>query len=75
MLVFILAITHAAIRQGREGTAVDDTMTLAELRTALGAIRDVELAMNNMPDTLEKEAQSNPLRTLPATPAKPDTAA
>ncbi|MBM2294550.1 hypothetical protein JQX09_21740 [Sulfitobacter pseudonitzschiae] len=75
VLVFILAITHAAIRQGREGTAVDDTMTLAELRTALGAIRDVELAMNNMPDTLEKEAQSNPLRTLPATPAKPDTAA
>lgn len=75
VLVFILAITHAAIRQGREGTAVDDTMTLAELRTALGAIRDVELAMNNMPDTLEKEAQSNPVRTLPATPAKPDTAA
>ncbi|KEJ98146.1 hypothetical protein SAMN05444149_101146 [Pseudosulfitobacter pseudonitzschiae] len=75
VLVFILAITHAAIRQGREGTAVDDTMTLAELRTALGAIRDVELAMNNMPDTLEKEAKSNPVRTLPATPAKPDNAA
>ncbi|MBM1815343.1 hypothetical protein [Pseudosulfitobacter pseudonitzschiae] len=75
VLVFILAITHAAIRQGREGAAVDDTMTLAELRTALGAIRDVELAMNNMPDTLEKEAKSNPVRTLPATPAKPDNAA
>ncbi len=85
VLVFILAITHAAIRQGREGAAVDDTMTLAELRTALGAIRDVELAMNNMPDTLDKElrdkearekaAQDTPVRTLPATPAKPDSAA
>ncbi|WP_339767781.1 hypothetical protein [uncultured Pseudosulfitobacter sp.] len=85
VLVFILAITHAAIRQGREGAAVDDTMTLAELRTALGAIRDVELAMNNMPDTLDKElrdkearekaAQDTPVRTLPASPAKPDSAA
>ena len=60
-------------------------MTLAELRTALGAIRDVELAMNNMPDTLDKElrdkearekaAQDTPVRTLPASPAKPDSAA
>ncbi len=70
VLVFILAITHSAIRQGREGTAVDDTMTLAELRAALGAIRDVELAMNNMPDSLAKEtvardAPEAPLRPVP----------
>ena len=41
--------------------------------------------MNNMPDTLDKEmrdkemrdkaAQDTPVRTLPATPAKPDSAA
>ncbi|MEO0938532.1 MAG: hypothetical protein AAFY38_10300 [Pseudomonadota bacterium] len=50
VLVFILAITQAAIRGSREGTGPEDTMTLAELRAALAAIRDVEQAMNDMPD-------------------------
>ncbi|MEL7092956.1 MAG: hypothetical protein AAFN94_14585 [Pseudomonadota bacterium] len=50
VLVFILAITQSAIRGGREGAAVEDTMTLAELRAAMNAIRDVEVAMNDMPD-------------------------
>lgn len=49
VLVFILAITQAAIRGGREGAGVEDTMTLAELRAALAAVRDVETAMNQMP--------------------------
>ena len=57
VLVFILAITQSAIRGGREGAAVEDTMTLAELRAAMNAIRDVEVAMNEMPDA-----------TKPATP-------
>ncbi|WP_300444006.1 hypothetical protein [uncultured Mameliella sp.] len=42
VLVFILAITHAAIRQGREGAGVEDTLTLAELRAAVTALREVE---------------------------------
>jgi hypothetical protein len=54
VLVFILAITRAAIRQGREGTGVEDTMTLAELRAALVAIRDVETAMQHMPDAMKQ---------------------
>ncbi len=45
VLVFILAITQGAIRSGREGAAVEDTLTLAELRAALTAMRDVETAM------------------------------
>lgn len=49
VLVFILAITQAAIRSGREGAAVEDTLTLAELRAALAAVRDVEVAMQHMP--------------------------
>jgi hypothetical protein len=65
VLVFILAITQSAIRQGREGTAVDDTMTLAELRAALGAIRDVELAMNAMPETESRDPPDATLRALP----------
>lgn len=49
VLVFILAITQAAIRSGREGAAVEDTLTLAELRAALAAVRDVEVALARMP--------------------------
>jgi hypothetical protein len=60
VLVFILAITHSAIRRGREGTGVEDTMTLAELRAALTAIRDVELAMNEMPDAMKQEVKAPP---------------
>ncbi|MEL6889106.1 MAG: hypothetical protein AAFO86_10405 [Pseudomonadota bacterium] len=52
VLVFILAITQGAIRGGREGAAVEDTMTLAELRAAMVAIRDVEQAMQDMPDSV-----------------------
>ncbi len=51
MLVFILAITQAAIRAGRDGAGVEDTMTLAELRAALAALRDVETAMRQVPET------------------------
>jgi len=42
VLVFILAITHGAIREGREGTAIEDTLTLAELRAAMIALREVD---------------------------------
>ncbi|MHA7876981.1 hypothetical protein [Roseivivax sp.] len=42
VLVLILAVTQAAIRDGREGADLADTMTLAELRAAITAFRDVE---------------------------------
>ncbi len=57
VLVFILAITHAAIRSGREGAAIEDTLTLAELRAAMAAMRDVELTMN------DHDARPRPLPT------------
>jgi hypothetical protein len=46
VLVFILAITHTAIRGGREGAAIEDTLTLAELRAAMTAMREVELTLH-----------------------------
>ena len=46
VLVFILAITQSAIRGGREGTAIEDTLTLAELRAAMAAMREVEDTMH-----------------------------
>lgn len=58
VLVFIVAITQGAIRGGREGAGVEDTMTLAELRAALSAARDVELALDAMPDA-QKVADTN----------------
>ncbi|MEO1139228.1 MAG: hypothetical protein AAFW87_07205 [Pseudomonadota bacterium] len=42
VLVLILAITHGMIRTMRDGTAVEDTMTVAELRAALSLARDIE---------------------------------
>ena len=45
VLVLILAITHGAIRTGRDGTAMEDRMTVAELRAALDAARDVDRAL------------------------------
>lgn len=42
VLVFIVAITQGAIRQGRDGVGVEDMMTLAELRAAVHALREVE---------------------------------
>ncbi|WP_377506600.1 hypothetical protein [Octadecabacter sp. R77987] len=46
VLVFIVMVTQAAIRSGREGAANEDMMTLAELRTAIVALRDVEGVMD-----------------------------
>lgn len=42
VLVFILMVAQSAIRTGREGTDIQDSMTLAELRAALEGLRDVE---------------------------------
>jgi len=45
VLVFMVAITQAAIRSGRGRAGVEDTLTMAEFRAALVAIRDVEIAL------------------------------
>ncbi|MCB5198345.1 hypothetical protein SAMN05428995_10623 [Loktanella sp. DSM 29012] len=49
VLVLILAVTQAAIRVGREGTATEDSMTLAELRAAVTAIRDMDTSLDRAP--------------------------
>ncbi len=77
VLVFILAITRAAIRAGREGTGVEDTMTLAELRAALVAIRDVETAMQDMPDAMKGDpsrAKEHPSASPFDSPPRKDAA-
>lgn len=61
VLVFILAITQSAIRSGRDDAGLADTLTLAELRAAAAALRDVDFIMKD--DTPEQ------------TPAPKETAA
>jgi hypothetical protein len=61
VLVFILAITQSAIRLGREGTAVEDSLTLAELRAAIAVMKEMDHAMKEEP-----RAQPTPLPTKTA---------
>lgn len=46
VLVLILAVTQAAIRAGRDGTAVGDSMTLSELRAAVSAIQEMDISLD-----------------------------
>lgn len=45
VLVFVLAVTQAAIRRGREGGGLEDAMTLTDLRAAMRALADIERSM------------------------------
>ncbi|MFQ6548750.1 hypothetical protein AADZ90_012380 [Aestuariibius sp. 2305UL40-4] len=69
VLVFILAVTQAAIRAGRRDTPIEDTLTLTELRAALRAARDV--------DDMLTEEHGAPPRPRPAQveTIKPDRSA
>jgi hypothetical protein len=64
VLVLILAVTQSAIRQGREGAGIEDTLTLAELRAAVTALRDVEQVADGIGthDESPPEAQVTPLK-------------
>ena len=65
VLVLILAVTQGAIRQGRDGAGVEDTLTLAELRAALTALQEVEAVSASRAATAE---------TRPPHPAAPENA-
>lgn len=45
VLVFVLAITQASIRSGRDDLSIEETLTLAELKAAISAMKDIELSM------------------------------
>jgi hypothetical protein len=45
VLVFVLVIAQAAIRKGRDGLGIEETLTLADLKAAMNAMRDVEYSM------------------------------
>ncbi|MFV1493188.1 hypothetical protein VWX97_07845 [Phaeobacter sp. JH18-32] len=60
VLVLIIAITQAAIRAGREGAATEDTMTLAELRAAVAAIRDIDTSLDRAASITPAHPTSTP---------------
>ena len=59
VLVLIVAVAQAAMRSGREGVAVEERMTLAELRGALLALRDIEAAAPDGP-LLREQTDAEP---------------
>lgn len=79
VLVLILMVVQASIRAGREPIALEDRMTMAELRAALSAARDVEDAMepphahpDAQPDAPAEDESAPPAENVePLEPAKP----
>lgn len=47
ILVFVLAITQSAIRNGRDGLSIEETLTLADLKAAINAMKDVEASLGD----------------------------
>ncbi|MEM7057024.1 MAG: hypothetical protein AAF557_05500 [Pseudomonadota bacterium] len=60
VLVFILAVTHAAIRRGREGSGIEQSLTLAELQAAMRALRDIEVQMNSADQAMTERLADPP---------------
>lgn len=58
VLVFVLAITQAAIRSGRDGLSIEETLTLADLKAAINAMKDVEASMGRADAEILKRATS-----------------
>ena len=63
VLVLIVAVAQAAIRDGREPARIEDAMTVAELRAAVLALREIE------------GANPDPARPLPQSVPAPKSAA
>lgn len=55
VLVFILAVSQAAIRSGKEGISIESTLTLAELRAALSAVRNIETELDRPTEEYQVE--------------------
>ncbi len=69
VLVFILAVTQAAIRTARGDTRVEDSMTVADLRMALGVYRELESVIpQEQAQPAEDDQDRPPARVEPLKP-------
>lgn len=58
VLVFVLAIAQAAVRRGRDGLSIEETLTLADLKAAMHAMREVEHSMGLADDEIRRRRDS-----------------
>ncbi|MEM9796404.1 MAG: hypothetical protein AAF919_07940 [Pseudomonadota bacterium] len=65
VLVLIVAVAQAAIRAGRDPATAEDAMTVAELRAAVLALRDVEAAELGGPAARVVTGDVPPPRAVP----------
>lgn len=61
VLVLILMVAHAAIRRSRDRVAIEDLMTVAELRAAMLALKEVE--GRELPPETESAPAPTPIRS------------
>ncbi|MEO1379435.1 MAG: hypothetical protein AAFU69_03655, partial [Pseudomonadota bacterium] len=69
VLVLILAITQGVIRYNRDGAEIEDTMTLAELRVALAAAKEMDISAEQPPRPAHASTQDDKVK--PITGGKP----
>ncbi|MBR2657430.1 MAG: hypothetical protein IKD58_13270 [Loktanella sp.] len=67
VLVFILAVTQAAIRNGRDGLSIEETLTLSDLKAAISAMKDVEATMGDADAEIHRRLRDD---DIPAPPQR-----
>ncbi len=67
ILVFVLAITQAAIRSGRNERGIEETLTLSELRAAVNVIREIESSMSVVDSERDRRSISESDKGSPTT--------
>ena len=58
VLVFVLATTQAAIRRGKEGLGTEDTITIAELRASINAMKEIEVTMGDVDMAIDRRVKN-----------------
>ncbi|MCC5975351.1 MAG: hypothetical protein JJT81_15050 [Rubellimicrobium sp.] len=70
ILVFVLAITQSAIRNGRDGLSIEETLTLADLKAAMNAMREVEESMGDADTEILRRLKRSPQAETPRAAAE-----
>ena len=60
VLVFILVITKGAIRTGRRKSTIEDRITLADMKVAVGALREIEGNIYNIENGISLARKNKP---------------
>lgn len=72
VLVFVLAVTQAAIRRGREGGGLEDAMTISDLRAAMRALTEIETSLAGADSAAASRQAAGPPRIVATAGDDPD---